>query len=210
MLKKLTSVMAFALFGTALAQTPHAYEYMRGEYVVPCDDDQQENCIWHRLVVDNQTDNTLECRGRINYDAPNRDQVTAKEHKMVVEPKARKSVLSDTSKPEVKATSHGVECLVRPALSSSKLTPDCKPTLTKKPTGGIDYPAESRLAGEEGPVMLEFSLTSKEGPPTDIVVVGSSLWPKLDASAKKYVAQYSGVTDCKKGRFRMPLTFRLR
>jgi TonB family protein len=195
----------------ALAQeSKQPYEYMRGEYVVPCPDDENENCIWQRLVVDNQSANTLECRGRIAYDSVNRDQLAAKEHRMAIEPNTRKAVLSDTTKPDVKSTSHGVDCIVRKPYDDSKLTPNCKPTLTKKPTGGIDYPPESRSAGEEGPVLLEFSLSDKEGPPTDIAVIGSSLWPKLDESAKKYVAQYAGVTDCKNGRFRMPLTFRLR
>ena len=49
------------------------YEYMRGDVVVPCLDDEQENCIWHRLIVDNQSDNTLECRGRMTYDGVDRD-----------------------------------------------------------------------------------------------------------------------------------------
>jgi TonB family protein len=195
----------------ALAQaTKQPYEYMRGEYVVPCADDEEASCIWHRLIVDNQTANTLECRSRIAYDGVNRDQLATLEHRMVVEPNARKSVLGNETSPEVKATTHSVDCVVRKPYDDSKLTPNCKPTLTKKPEGGIDYPPDSRRAGEEGPVLLEFSFSDKEGPPTDIKVVGSSLWPKLDESAIKYMGQYVGVTDCKTGRFRMPLTFRLR
>ena len=194
----------------ALAQAlPQPYEYLRGEYVVPCPDDEKESCVWHRLVVDNQTANTLECRGRIAYDGVNREQLGKVEHPMVIESNSRQAVLADTTKPEVKSVSQSVECTVRPPLDDSKLTLSCKPILIKKPSG-IDYPPASRRANEEGPVMLEFSLSNKEGAPTDIVVVGSSLWPKLDESAKKYVAQHTGITDCKKGRFRMPLTFRLR
>lgn len=189
-------------------QTP--YEYMRGEYVVPCPDDAEASCIYHRLIVDNQSANTLECRASIAYSGANRDQLASKDHKMVVEPNTRRAVLADNTVPDVNATSHRVECKERKPPDDSKLTPNCKPTLIKKPTGSIDYPPESRRAGQEGPVLLEFTLTNKEGPPKDIVVVGSSLWPKLDESAVKYVAQYTGVTDCKQGRFRMPLTFRLR
>jgi TonB family protein len=197
--------------GDVVAQaTAQPYEYLRGEYAVPCGDDPDESCIWHRLIVDNQSANTLECRSRIAYDGVNRDQIATREHRMVVEPNTRKAVLGDETKPEVKASSHSVTCVVRKPYDDSKLTPNCKPTLTKKPTGGIDYPPDSRHAGEEGPVLLEFSLSDREGTPTDIVVVGSSLWPKLDASAIKYMGQYAGVAACQKGRFRMPLTFRLR
>jgi TonB family protein len=127
---------------------------------------------------------------------------------MVIEPKTRRAVLSDNASPNVKAISHSVDCVVRPPLDDSKLTPNCKPTFTTKPTG-IDYPKASRTAGEEGQVILDFSLNDKPAAPTDIKVVGSSLWPKLDESAKKYVAQYVGSTDCKKGRFRVPVNFRL-
>jgi TonB family protein len=192
----------------ALAQTPQPYEYMRGEYEVPCPDDETQTCIWHRLIVDNQTANTLECRGRIAYDGINRDKAAAIERPMVIEPNTRRTVLGDTTAPNVKATSHSVNCVARRPLDNSKLTPECKPAFTSKPTA-IDYPNESRTAGEEGQVVLEFSLSNKEGPATDIKVVGSSLWPKLDESAKKYVAQYIGTTDCKKGRFRVPVNFRL-
>jgi hypothetical protein len=62
--------------GSTFAQgSPQPYEYMRGEYEVPCSDDESQNCLWHRLIVDNQTANTLECRGRIAYDGVDRDQV---------------------------------------------------------------------------------------------------------------------------------------
>jgi TonB family protein len=191
------------------AQTAQPYEYVRGEYVVPCPDDDKAECRWHRLVVDNRTADTLECKSRISYSGINRNQAATFDHQMVVVPNARRAVLADTTNPDVTAQSHSVECRARPRTDDSKLTPQCKATLTKKPSGGIDYPPDSRKAGQEGPVMLEFSLSDKEGPPTDILIVGSSLWPKLDESAKKYVGQYTGKTDCKQGRFRMPLIFRL-
>jgi TonB family protein len=196
-------------WGWAFAQSPpQPYEYMRGEYEVPCPDDETQSCIWHRLVVDNQTAATLECRAHIAFDGVDRNKAAKAEHPMVIEPKTRRTVLGDTTTPDVKATSHSVDCVARKPLDNSKLTPDCKPTFTDRPTA-IDYPNESRTAGEEGQVVLEFSLSNKEGAPTEITVVGSSLWPKLDESAKKYVGKYVGSTECKKGRFRIPVNFRL-
>jgi len=214
MIRRLSSIGFTVLLIAMTSGLPlHAeqpYEYVRGEYEVPCPDDEGVECIYHRLIVDNTSADTLECRARIVYSGANRDGLTSREHKMVVEPNSRRAVLADNTTPNVNAASHTVDCTVRKPPDDSKLTLNCTPTLTKKPTEPIDYPQETRLAGEEGPVLLEFTLTDREGPPKDIVVVGSSLWPKLDESAIKYVGQYQGVTDCKQGRFRIPLTFRLR
>ncbi|HTE43427.1 MAG TPA: hypothetical protein VK629_21585, partial [Steroidobacteraceae bacterium] len=155
--------MLCACHGLA-AQSPHPYEYMRGEYVVPCPDDDKVECIWHRLVVDNKSNDTLECGSRIAYNGINRDQIATLEHKMVVLPSSRRAVLADTTKTDVTAASHSVQCKARRSLDDSMLTPQCKATL-KQPTGGIDYPADSRKAGQEGPVMLDFSLTDHEAAP---------------------------------------------
>src|SRR5882724_9249328 len=185
------------------------YEYMRGEVEVPCLDDAKESCVWHRLIVDNQSENTLECTGRLAYDGVNREQHATMEHRMVVMPHARKAIVADITNADVKAGSHGVDCVARKPPDNSKLTPNCKPTVLNGP-GSLDYPRESRQAGEDGTVLVEFSLTNELAHPTDIVVVGSSLWPRLDESGIKYVAQFNGATDCKHGRFRIPVTFQLR
>ncbi len=185
-------------------------EYLRGEVEVPCLDNEKENCIWQRLVVDNQSDDSLECSASIAYNGVDRDQLATLQRRAVVVPHTRRAVLGDTTNPDVTVKAHSVHCVVRKPTNDSKLTPKCKPTLTKTPTDGIEYPDASRRAGEEGPVLLEFSLSDKVGPPTDITIAASSLSPLLDEAATKYVAQYEGVTDCKHGRFRLPLTFRLK
>ena len=205
----LLSFTVLPIGGIAYAQdAKQAYEYMRGEHIVPCPDDENETCVYHRLIVENTSSNTLECYGQISFDGLDRDKVSSRKHHMVIEPNSRKAVVTDSAQVSVRATTHNVDCKIRKPLDDSKLTPKCKPTLSSKPTN-IDYSSESRQAGQEGPVLLEFTLSDKEGAPTEITVVGSSLWPVLDDAAKKYVAQSSGSTDCKKGRFRMPLTFRL-
>jgi TonB family protein len=206
----LMAAAGFAALSSAQAQVSWPYEYMRGEYVVPCLDKEEDSCVWHRLIVDNGSTDTLECYGQMNYSGNNRQGKSTVEHKFVVEPNTRRAVVGDATATDIHVTTHKVECVIRRPYDDSKLTPQCSATWTKKPTETIDYPPESRAAGEEGPVLLELTLSDKEGPPTDVKVVGSSLWPKLDASAAKYVGQYAGTTNCKQGRFRMPLTFRLR
>jgi TonB family protein len=191
----------------AASQWP--YEYVRGEVIVPCPDDETVNCIWHRLIVDNQSSDTLECRGQVTYDGVNRALAAKAERPMVLLPHTRRAVFADTTVPEVKVAAHNLECTVRHPPDSSKLTPNCKPTILRMPSEAT-YPASSMQAAEEGPVLLEFSLSNKEGAPTDIQVVGSSLWPKLDESGMKYVSQFVGVTDCKHGRFRVPVSFQIK
>lgn len=192
----------------ALPNSPYPYEYMRGEVVVPCPDNEKESCIWHRLVLENSSKDTLECKGTMEYDGANRDHVSITQRPMVLLPKARKAVVADTTPPDVKVIKHNLDCKVRQPPDDSKLTPKCKPTILYMPSEAM-YPATSMRAGEEGPVLLEFSFTNKEGPATDIKVVGSSLWPKLDESGIAYVSQFKGYTDCKTGRFRVPVSFRL-
>jgi hypothetical protein len=201
----------FASAQVALSGTPAPwpYEYLRGDVVVPCLGDEASSCIWHRLVVDNPSKDTLECRGRVSYDGVNRANAASAERPMVLLPNSRIAVLADSTAPEVLVTSQSVECVVRRPPDESKLTPKCKPTILRMPSEA-EYPGTSMHNSEEGPVLLEFSLSNKEGAPTDIVVVGSSLWPKLDESGVKYVSQFLGYTDCKHGRFRVPVSFRLR
>ena len=215
-MKILACVVCVGVAGIAVAQTPSAdsssqtpYEYLRGDVVVPCTDDATANCIWHRLIVDNQSNDTLECRGRVTYDAPNRDNATKSERPMVLLPRSRRAVLAEMTVPTVKVTEHSLECVVRKPPDASKLTPKCKPTIVVMPSEA-EYPPESMQASEEGPVLLEFSQSNKQGSPTDVKVVGSSLWPKLDESGVKYVSKFVGYTDCKTGRFRVPVSFRLK
>src|SRR5262249_1008035 len=124
------------------APTEQPYEYMRGEVQVPCMDNEKENCIWHRLIVDNQSANTLICSGRMNYSGVDRDQKPSFEGKMVILPRVRRVVISDTTNPDISVTTHTMQCAVRPAPDTSKLTPKCK-TIALNAPGSLDYPAES-------------------------------------------------------------------
>jgi TonB family protein len=71
------------------------------------------------------------------------------------------------------------------------------------------YPPASRRLGEEGPVALQFVLTKKEGKPTRIQVIGSSLFDRLDAAAVKAAGDMVFTTACPGRDFRMQLTFDL-
>jgi TonB-like protein len=189
------------------SQQPH--EYMRGEVTVPCPDDEKENCVYHRLIVDNQSSDWLECFGRMTYDGVNREKLSTAERKFVVVPHGRKVVVGDATTPDVNVTAHTMQCSARKPLDASKLTPQCTRVFSHSPKE-IDYPPASRRASEEGPVLLDFSLTDHDDHPTDIVVVGSSLSQRLDEAAIAFVAKYIGSTDCKQGRFRTQVTFQLK
>jgi len=211
--------VGIATFGAAHAQEPQGkspagqsswpHEYLPGLVAVPCLDNDKDNCVWHRLIVDNQTDDTLECSGQLTYDGVNRAQAGSVEHRMVVSSHVRRVVLGDTTNPDVAVKSHDVHCAIRKPPDSSKLTPKCELTVLNAPAE-LEYPMESRKLSEEGPVLLDFSLTDKDGQPSDIVVVGSSLYPRLDAAGIKYVSEFVGSTKCKHGRFRIPVTFQLK
>jgi TonB family protein len=74
---------------------------------------------------------------------------------------------------------------------------------------GDYYPEKSREAGEEGPVVLEFTLRGKAEHPRDIKVVGSSLFPASDEAAAKALGDMVMSSSCKNAKYRLKLSFRL-
>ena len=71
------------------------------------------------------------------------------------------------------------------------------------------YPAASQDAGEEGPVVVEFTLSGKAARPTDVRAVASSMYPRLDEAAVKAVGDMVMSSSCGKARYRLKLSFQL-
>ncbi|HEU4603786.1 MAG TPA: energy transducer TonB, partial [Steroidobacteraceae bacterium] len=119
--------------------------------------------------------------------------------------------LSDVARPDVTIAEYDLVCAARPPIDKSQLTPKCKKTLD---TRSIDlnslYPAASRRESEEGPVVLQFTLTHEAAPPGDIKVVGSSLFPRLDAAAVVALSKAMGSTECERGTYLFEVNFELR
>lgn len=95
-------------------------------------------------------------------------------------------------------------CTPQPKIDTSELTIDCKMNLDRTRLRSVEYPPESRLAGESGLVYVHFSLSKTEDPPTDIVVTVPT-YPRLDEAAVNAISRLRGSTDCEKGRFEWKL-----
>lgn len=103
---------------------------------------------------------------------------------------------------------YDMSCTPQPKIDTSELTIDCKMNLDRTPLQSVEYPPESRRAGESGLVYVRFSLSRTEGPPTDIVVTAPT-YPRLDEAAVDAISRLRGSTDCEKGRFELTVGFQL-
>jgi TonB family protein len=166
-------------------------------------------CITHNLIIDNESNSILECQAEIHYAGVNNEGFPDSTKPAVLFPRESRTVISEFALPEVEIASHNVTCKPR-GLDMSRLTRSCTRNLdTSKVNLVSAYPPTSRRAYETGPVLLEFSLTRKEGPPQDVSVAVSSLFPRLDQAAVDAIANARGSTDCDVGRFMFRLDFKL-
>ncbi|WP_116812862.1 TonB family protein [Steroidobacter cummioxidans] len=189
---------------------PWTFQLQRADAPVPCRaGEHPPKCVTNSLVIENQSGRILECQAEIRYDGLNSEGFPNMVKPAVLMPRESRVVLSERALPEVAVASHNVTCNAR-ALDTSRLTRSCKSNLdTSKVDLAATYPPTSRRAAEEGPVILEFSLTREAGPPKDVVVAGSSLFPRLDQAAVEAISRATGSTDCEVGRFMFKLDFKL-
>lgn len=189
---------------------PWTFQLQRDDAPVPCRaGEDPPKCVTNSIVVENQLPRIIECLTEIRYDGLNSEGFPTTTKPAVLMPRESRVVLSESALPEVPIASHNVTCRTR-TLDRSRLTPSCKANLdTSKLDLDAAYPPTSRRAAEEGPVVLEFSLTREAGPPKEVVVAGSSLFPRLDQAAVEAISRATGSTDCEIGRFMFKVDFKL-
>lgn len=168
-------------------------------------------CITNVVVARNLSNQTLECQASLQYSGVNDEGISNIRKPAVLKPQAIRSLISDVAKPDLAVAAYDVSCTPRRPIDKSQLTPNCKKTLD---TSRIDlktlYPPASRRESEEGPVILEFSLTRTSAAPSDIKVVGSSLYPRLDEAAIGALSKAVGSTECERATYLMELDFELK
>jgi TonB family protein len=208
---------AFAHAQTTVHASPaHAesggwsYQIKRDDTPVPCIARQKTRCITNIIVIDNPSLSTLECQASIHYAGVNNEGQQQLTKPAVIKPSHNRAVIKDRALPDVAIAAHEVSCNVRAPFDRSRLQHHCK---GKFDPSGIDlmdfYPPTSRRAAEEGPVTLEFSLSRTEQAPQDIVVVGSSLYPRLDRAAVEAMSRAKGSTECETARYLFTIEFKL-
>jgi TonB family protein len=191
------------------------YQLKRDDTLVPCRARQKPRCITNIIVIDNPSASTLECQAGIRYEGVNNEGQQELAKPAVMQPKQNRAVIRDFAMPDVAIAAHEVSCKQRAPLDMSRLQHHCKahfdPSGIKLPEF---YPPTSRRAAEEGSVTMEFSLSPKEQAPHDIVVVGSSLYPRLDRAAVEAMSRAMGATEgaleeCETARYMFTINFKL-
>jgi TonB family protein len=171
--------------------------------------DVAEECLYRAVHVRNDSDETLECKGEITYagtDSKGRHTATSQ---LLVTNRGTYLLVDGLAKQGTDAETFDAQCKVRPKLPPLDTPANCKYEVVKPVSIADYYPEASQDAGEEGPVVVEFSLSGKAAKPTDIRAVSSSMYPRLDEAAVKAVGDMVMSSSCGKARYRLKLSFQL-
>ena len=168
-----------------------------------------EDCLYRAVHVRNDSDEVLECKGEITYaGTDSRGQPTATAQ-LLVSGRGTYVLVESLAKQGIDAETFDAKCTPRAKLPPLDTPANCKYEVVKPITIGDYYPTASQDAGEEGPVVVEFTLSGKAARPTDVRAVASSMYPRLDEAAVKAVGDMVMSSSCGKARYRLKLSFQL-
>jgi len=168
-----------------------------------------QECLYRAVHIRNDSDETLECKGEIAYaGTDSKGQATASS-KLLVGGRGTYILTESLAKQGTNADTFDAQCTVRPKLPPLDTAANCKYEVVKPVTIADYYPAASQDADEEGPVVVEFTLSGKAARPTEVRAVASSMYPRLDEAAVKAVSDMVMSSSCGKARYRLKLSFQL-
>jgi TonB family protein len=168
-----------------------------------------EECLYRAVHVRNDSDETLECKGEITYVGTDTKGQHTVASQLLVTGRGTYLLVESLAKQGTDAETFDAQCKVRPKLPPLDTPANCKYEVVKPISIADYYPEASRDAGEEGPVVVEFSLSGKAAKPTDVRTVSSSMYPHLDEAAVKAVGDMVMSSSCGKARYRLKLSFQL-
>lgn len=166
-------------------------------------------CLYRGVIVVNESDETLECKGQITYDSSDITGKKQVQSQALVSARSSQIVVGSLARDDVSATVFDAVCTARAKLPALDTPANCKYEVVKPVVISDYYPPASREAGEEGPVTVEFTVTGKAANPTNVRAVASSLYPALDQAAVKAVSEMVMSSNCPKARYRLKLSFKL-
>ena len=175
---------------------------MRGEAAA-------EECLYRAVHIRNDSDETLECKGEIAYGGTDNKGQATTASKLLVGGRGTFILTESLAKQGTNADTFDAQCTVRPKLPPLNTAANCKYEVVKPITIADYYPAAAQDADEEGPVVVEFTLSGKAERPTEVRAVSSSMYPRLDEAAVKAVGDMVMSSSCGKARYRLKLSFQL-
>jgi TonB family protein len=166
-------------------------------------------CLYRAVIVMNESEDTLECKGQITYKGTDITGKPKVQTQALVGPRSTGIVGGSLAKDDVSADVFDAVCTPRAKLPPLGTPANCKYEVVKPISIADYYPDAARTAGEEGPVTVEFTLAGKAANPTDVRAVASSMYPALDQAAVKAVSDMVMSSTCPKTRYRLKVSFKL-
>lgn len=171
--------------------------------------DVQPECLYRAVHVRNDSDEVLECNAEISYEGTDSTGSPKTAKRQLVTERSTYVAVESLAKQGTNAATFDAQCKVRPRLASLNMPAGCKYEVVKPISIADYYPDSAREAGQEGPVVVEFTLTNKAANPTDVRAVASSMYESLDQAAVKAVSDMVMSSKCGKQRFRLKVNFQL-
>lgn len=168
-----------------------------------------EECLYRAVHVRNDSEETLECKGEITYAGTDSKGKPTTTSQLLVSGRGTFVLVESLAKLGVDAQTFDATCTARPRLPPLDTPANCKYEVVKPVSISDYYPESSQDAGEEGPVVVEFTLSGKAARPTDVRAVAGSMYPRLDEAAVKAVGDMVMSSNCDKARYRLKLSFQL-
>lgn len=168
-----------------------------------------EECLYRAVMVRNDSDGTLECKGEITYSGTDNTGRKTTASQLLIGGRGSYLLVDSLAKQGTDAETFDATCTPRAKLPELDTPATCKYEVVKPISIADYYPVPSQDAGEEGPVIVEFSLSGKAARPTDVRAVASSMYPRLDEAAVKAVGDMVMSSSCGKARYRLKLSFQL-
>jgi TonB family protein len=192
-----------------LASGVWSYTLIRDDRPRLCGEKREQICLIRTVYVSNGSDEVLECAGTLAYEGADIDGRAEVQSKAVVSAKQTRAVVTSAAPREVAAKTFDAQCTARAPLPALDTDASCRYEVVQPVSISDYYPDDARKAGQEGPVVVEFSVGNKPGNPKDVKAVASSLFPALDEAAVKAVSDMVMKSNCRKGRYRLKMSFQL-
>lgn len=186
------------------------YYLVRDDAARACSRDQSaRECLYRAVHVRNDSDEVLECKGEITYAGTDSKGKPTVQSQMLVEERSTFILVESLAKLGTNAETFEARCAPRPKLPPLKTAAGCKYEVVQPVSIADYYPPPSQEAAEEGPVIVEFTVTQKPGHPQDVRAVAGSMYERLDQAAVKAVSDMVMSSSCGKARYRLKLNFQL-
>jgi len=188
----------------------YTYQLRHGGDLVPCRRREADNCDMYKLIVENASEQALECSVHMNYLKPNVEGDRHVEGRAALIPGETRIVLRNPAQLDNVPAEFGAECKPRPSVPKRTSENECNFRITKSVMIGDYYPEDSLNLRHEGPVLVEFTLNKGAGKPSNLAVAFSSLYEDLDEAALKAVGDMEMSAACGPQRHRLAIRWELK